>query len=130
MKTTTIKIFIWLIIFFVSLIGCTAEPVDSPVVIPTPTLTLQPPEVKTTSVPDPKESTQDYLEAWQAEDYAAMYAQLSTLSREAISVEEFETLYRDVAAVGAIAEIDFEILSFILLYVLVNLRVFPLRHLL
>ncbi len=111
MKPTIYKTPIWLIIFFVVLIGCTAEPLDTPVVIPTPTLTLPPPPIETTSVPDPKEATQTYLEAWQAEDYAAMYEQLSTLSQEAISVEDFEAVYRDVAAGGAVAKIDFELLS-------------------
>ncbi len=111
MKRRLLKSPLWLILFFLLLLGCTAETVETPAVIPTPTLTLQPPGVQTTSVPDPKEAAQAFLEAWQEEDYAGMYAQLSTLSQEAVLAEDFEALYRSVAADGALAGVDFEILS-------------------
>ena len=96
MKRRLLKSPLWLILFFLLLLGCTAEAVETPAVIPTPTLTLQPPGVKTTSVPDPKEAAQAFLEAWQEEDYVGMYAQLSTLSQEAIAVEDFEARLTDL----------------------------------
>lgn len=38
-----------------------------------------------------------FLEAWQAEDYQSMYYMLSTLSRDAISLDEFVETYEGVA---------------------------------
>jgi penicillin-binding protein 2 len=67
--------------------------------------------VDTTSVPDSKDAARAFLAAWQAEDYAAMYAMLTPLSKDAISAADFEKFYRGVAADGAVAGMDYEILS-------------------
>jgi penicillin-binding protein 2 len=67
--------------------------------------------VNITSVPDPIDAAMAFLDYWKAEDYASMYGMLTNLSQEAITAEDFEARYRDVAANGALEGIDYEILS-------------------
>ncbi len=62
-------------------------------------------------VPDVKLTAQAYLDAWKAEDYGSMYALLTSLSRDAISQEEFTRHYQGVASEAALTGLDYEILS-------------------
>jgi len=52
-----------------------------------------------------------FLEAWQAEDYAAMYRMLSTLSHDAITETDFQNYYEDAANRLTLDFIDFQVLS-------------------
>ena len=102
--------FLILILVFAFLVGCgksTVSPTASPSV--TPTETLQPPTVQTTSVPDPTATARAYLDAWKAEDYAAMYTLLTPISKDAITQDDFTKFYRDVAAEAALSGWDYEI---------------------
>ena len=101
-----------LIIFAILITGCnaadpTAESNPSPTALPT----LPQPGVNTTQAPDATEAAQAYLDAWKAEDYAAMYAMLTPVSQDAISEEQFIARYREFAAEAALSEIDNQILS-------------------
>jgi penicillin-binding protein 2 len=68
-------------------------------------------------VPSAALSAQAYLNAWQVEDYSAMYAMLTQISRDAIDEVDFAAGYRSVAAEAALNPasgspfIDYEILS-------------------
>jgi len=52
-----------------------------------------------------------FLSAWQDEDYAGMYALLSTLSQDAISLEEFEEIYVDTADKLTLEALSYQLLS-------------------
>lgn len=65
----------------------------------------------TTSTPDPGATARAYLDAWKAEDYAAMYASLTSISRDAITEEKFTARYRKVASEAALRGWDYEVLA-------------------
>jgi penicillin-binding protein 2 len=95
------------------LFGCSqsTSPTPTPAATVQPTVTLPGPQVDTTTVPDPKQTAQVYLDHWIAEEYPAMYAMLTKVSQEAISEEEFTKRYTDVANEAALSSWDYEILS-------------------
>ena len=64
-----------------------------------------------TPVPDVETSVRAYLDAWKVDDYASMYAMLTSVSRDAINLEDFTDRYRSVAAEIALSGIEYEILS-------------------
>jgi penicillin-binding protein 2 len=101
---------ILLSILAVSLVACNGG--NSPV---TPTIeatpTLSQPGINTTQAPDVNRIVRRYLDAWENEDYALMYSMLTSLSRDALSEEEFEAVYREVAAEAALSSLDTQILS-------------------
>ena len=80
---------------------------------PTPTNppSLPTAQVELTSVPDVEEAAQTFLDQWRLRQYDGMYAMLSTLSRDAISQEDFTKRYSDVSAQLAVTDLSFEILS-------------------
>jgi penicillin-binding protein 2 len=80
----------------------------TPTSIPTE---LPPPVVKTVSPPNPEGTAGAFLNAWAQRDYAAMYSLLSSLSRDAISQEDFEAQYKDATAQMTLTEIETSILA-------------------
>ena len=76
-----------------------------------PTSTLAEPDVQTTRAPDPQVTAQTFLDAWKAEDYIRMYEMLTPISQDAITSDQFEKFYRDVAAEAALSGWDYELLS-------------------
>lgn len=99
-----------LTILAVSLVACNGgtNPV-TPTIAQTPTLSQ--PGINTTQAPDVNRTVRRYLDAWQNEDYALMYSMLTSLSRDALSEEEFEAVYSEVAAEAALSSLDTQILS-------------------
>ncbi|MCD6400305.1 MAG: hypothetical protein J7L73_00095 [Anaerolineales bacterium] len=73
--------------------------------------TLPAPNPQTTTVPDPKETVQSYLDAWKNDDYGDMYGLLTTISQDAISEEAFTKWYKSILAESAVVNVDYEILS-------------------
>jgi len=53
-----------------------------------------------------RDAAERYLEAWQAEDYPAMHAELSTVSQEAISVERFTERYEEAESLATLERIE------------------------
>lgn len=94
------------------LAGCN-NPGPAPSLSPQPSAsaTLPPPGVTTTQAPDAESAARAFLDAWKAEDYPAMYAMLTSISRDAVTEEQFEARYRNVAAEAALSSIDSHILS-------------------
>ncbi len=106
------KIYRLSIVFLILWIaGCSQIPVVLPDQGEQPSAGDQQTLIVAGDYPDVKLTVQDYLEAWKNEDYAAMYAQLTTLSRDAISEEEFIRHYQSVANEAALTEIDYEVFS-------------------
>ena len=81
----------------------------------TPTMevtpTLSQPGINTTQAPDVNKTVRKYLDAWENEDYALMYSMLTSLSKDAVNQEQFENIYREVAAEAALKSLDTQILS-------------------
>jgi len=75
--------------------GATATPLPSPQVLVTP-------------APDPELAAGSFLGAWQRGDYDAMYAGLSTLSRDAMTVDAFRERYQKVAAAATLSGLDYQ----------------------
>ncbi len=101
-----------IISILIILAGCnTNNPTSEPTPSATLTPTLPQPGVNTTQAPDAKEAAQAYLDAWRAEDYAAMYDMLTPVSQDAINEEAFTKRYRDFMAEGAFNDISTQILS-------------------
>ena len=94
----------------VLLIGaCNSETAPSPTV--TPTSGLPTPMIDVAPAPDVEEGAQAYLEAWKAEDYEGMYALLSRLSQDAMTLEEFQKEHKDAAIALTMQNMDYAILS-------------------
>jgi len=82
-----------------------------PVPTLTPTTGLPEPVINVESVPDVEQAAKAYLDLWKAEDYAAMYDRLSQLTKDAVSMEEFEKSHRNTAVRLTMQGMDYTILS-------------------
>lgn len=103
--------FLFSVALILILAGCSNPTEETPppaTVTPTPLAT---PQVKTTPAPDVENTTLTFLDAWNAENYPAMYALLTEESKMDISQTEFSELYNDVAVELALEDINYEILS-------------------
>ncbi len=78
---------------------------------PTPTLGLPEPAINIQSVPDVEQATKAYLELWKAEDYAGMYGMLSQLTKDAVTMEDFEKSHRNTAVKLTMQGMDYAVLS-------------------
>lgn len=95
------KGFFFVLIFSMLLTSC-AEQV--PQELPTP-------QTKVTSVPDVDGLAQSFLEAWEAENYAVMYEQLSSSSQTSISLTDFTSYYEETASSATLQSIDTQLLA-------------------
>jgi hypothetical protein len=93
--------------------ACTPAATPNPVTetAPAGTVALPEPQVNTTQAPDVKGVAAAYLDLWMVEDYEAMYAKLSTLSKDAYPKEEFLDYYRQTAVKMSLNKITYEIIS-------------------
>jgi penicillin-binding protein 2 len=53
----------------------------------------------------------DFLQAWEAEDYPAMYGSLSALSQDAMPLDEFIATYQEVATTLTLQSVQGDVLS-------------------
>ena len=102
-----------LAVFVVACSSAAPAATETPLPLATETLipTLPAPEEKTTPPPDSEQAVQAYLDAWKAEDYASMYNMLTTISKDAITEEDFTTWYTSIATEMALSGIEYDILS-------------------
>jgi cell division protein FtsI/penicillin-binding protein 2 len=102
----------FLLIFVLIAAGCSQpQPLQQSTTTPSITPTLSQPGVHTTQAPDAESAARAYLQAWQAEDYDAMYILLTSVSKDAITLDEFTQRYRQVMTEGALSHIETFILS-------------------
>ncbi len=104
-----------LIAFFLILVGCSQAATTPTLVPPSPSATITPTlgkvGIKVTSVPDAQTAVNAYLQAWKDEDYPKMYDMLTSLTRDAITEQDFEKRYRTTAISLTLKSIDYQILS-------------------
>jgi penicillin-binding protein 2 len=110
----------WLLLSLALVTACTPRTVtptatlpNTPLPLPSesPIPVLPTAAVLTTSTPDPGAAARAYLDSWTAENYPAMYAALTGLSRDAIKEEDFTLRYQDVANEAALESWSYEILA-------------------
>lgn len=100
---------LWLAVFCAALlVGCTQNNSNSQATEPVNLPSLSP---SNQSVADARATAQAYLDEWRAEDYQAMYGMLTSLSRDATSLEEFSQVYQSVMEEAALGEPEYEIRS-------------------
>jgi len=110
------KMRVWFFLLLIVLLSsCSQSPDSTATLTPQPTATLSQPGINTTSVPDPGPAAEDYLDAWQVENYQLMYDMLTSISQDAILAEDFEQFYRGIASEAALSDINYEILSSLVL---------------
>jgi penicillin-binding protein 2 len=103
---------IWLVLIFMLVaVSCSYNPGSrsTPTIITTPTLGEV--GISTTKVPDVKAAARAFLDAWKEDNYAGMYALLTSLSKDAITPEDFDKHFRGIATEAALQGIDYDILS-------------------
>jgi len=110
-KSRFMKARFWQILILLSfLTGCTqARSSSTPTIVPSPTLGSV--SVGVTPAPDANTAAIAFLDAWKADDYATMYSMLTSVSKDAVSQEDFEKHFRGIASEMALNGIDYDILS-------------------
>lgn len=108
-----LSLFLLLVLTLAS--ACSATPPTTAVdETPTATPTLPAPQVYVTSAPDVESAVRGFMSAWQAEDYPALYAQLSGDAQSRIQEDDFVAFYRDTATALTLSfedSIGYEVLS-------------------
>jgi len=79
-------------------------------IFPTATA-LPPPPVTIVSAPDPAAAVRAYLDAFKADDYNTMYATLSKVAQDSITLEDFAKRNRDALNEMSAGTFDYEIAS-------------------
>jgi len=107
----------WMFLFIAVafLAACGSKTGGGPIfgIFPTPT-PLPTPVAHITPAPDAQAAVEEYLAAFQTEDYAAMYAMLTKASRDAITQEDFAKRHNDALNTMSASSLDFEVLSSLL----------------
>lgn len=102
----------FLFIFVAVAAGCSQpQPSLESTLTPSASPTLSMPGVHTTQAPDAESAAQTFLRAWESEDYDAMYTLLTSVSKDAINVEELTQRYRQVMTEAALSHVEAFILS-------------------
>jgi len=104
----------WLLLLVMLISACSpaaATPQVEPTMAGTATSALPAPKVGVTRAPDARSAAEEFLSTWKGEDYSAMYDRLTRVSRDAVTLEDFTTRYRDTAINLSLQTIDYEVLS-------------------
>jgi penicillin-binding protein 2 len=114
MKKNRFKLISWIVLIAIIFSAC--APGSQALQTPTlaniaPTATLLAPVVNITRAPDAQSAARVFLAAWQKDDYASMYAGLTRVSRDGVTVDKFTTRYKDIAGSLSLQKLDFDILS-------------------
>lgn len=78
---------------------------------PRPTATLPAPGITSISPPSPELAVRQFLDAWREGRFEDMYAQLTPLTQDSLSLEQFRQRYEEVQRGAAVTGIDYEIVS-------------------
>lgn len=106
----------WFFLSFILLAGCNRPSTTTIPALPSPAAsfsTVVPPALEGTPVapPSPEGTVVTFLDAWQKEDYAAMYALLTPGSRAAFSLEDFIKHYQNLAETATVHSMEIQMLS-------------------
>jgi cell division protein FtsI/penicillin-binding protein 2 len=107
------KLHYWLLLVVLALSmlsACVPVQIPPPAELSEPQITPTP-DSGTVYLPAVQQAAQDFLEAWQAEDYPRMHGLLTPLSRDGIKLDKMTEFYQDVANTISLTGLDFEILS-------------------
>src|SRR5215204_4335549 len=96
-----------LIVVFSFLVACGS---GNGSIFPTAT-SLPPPLVTVASAPDPSLTLKAYLDAFKADDYNTMYATLSKVAQDSITLEDFAKRNRDSLNEMSAGSFDYEVTS-------------------
>jgi penicillin-binding protein 2 len=113
------KILRWIniILILVFLTSCSSGeggPIAGIFATSTPTATLPTAQATIIPAPDAQAAITQYLQAYQTDDFAAMYEMLSKASREAITAEDFAKRHNDALNAMSAASIEFTVNSALL----------------
>ncbi|MDH3943187.1 MAG: penicillin-binding transpeptidase domain-containing protein [Anaerolineae bacterium] len=100
---------VWILAALIIMAGCGGGQGEGTTPEELPTLTG--PGVTVVPAPDAGAAAEAYLDAWAAFDYEAMYGMLTSLSQDAISLEEFQAYYELTAARTNLYGVDYDILQ-------------------
>jgi len=102
----------WILLLAFLLAACApALRASTPTPTVFPTTTLPAPQKSVTHTPDAQDAARAFLEAWQKNDYATMYASLSRVSTDALTNDKFTARYQDAAEKLTLQKLDFAVLS-------------------
>ncbi len=105
----------WLFIIVILMVACGVGPrratPTAPAAQSTSSTTLPDPQKVVTHAPDAQDAARAFLEAWQKDDYAGMYASLSKVSTDALTTDAFKARYQDTEEKLTLQKLDFEVLS-------------------
>jgi penicillin-binding protein 2 len=73
-----------------------------------PTPTYEEPDIL--RPPSPEGAARAFLDGWQSNDYPKMYSLLSTLTRDAMSEEQFTAFYKEIALQTTLRSLDYQLL--------------------
>ncbi|MBK9924445.1 MAG: hypothetical protein IPP66_04055 [Anaerolineales bacterium] len=82
-----------------------------PIIQPTSTSSLPNPGVTIVPAPDPIVALKSYLDAYKADDYNAMYALISKVTQDTVTLEDFAKRNRDALNSMSAGSFDYEVLS-------------------
>ncbi len=102
----------WMILplMFIFLAACSGPgSIFAPV--PTKTTSLPTAQVTVVAVPSAEPVMRTFLDAQVSQDYASMYAQLTSASQAAISLDDFSTRYSNALDTMSVSRMDYNILS-------------------
>ncbi|MDR3576649.1 MAG: penicillin-binding transpeptidase domain-containing protein [Anaerolineaceae bacterium] len=103
----------WILILLFALTACTANR-STPTPAESTSSAKPPPHVGITPAPaspNAQGTAEAFLHAWQAENYTAMYADLTKVSQDAIDQNTFTQTYQDSADNLTLQKMDTEVLS-------------------
>lgn len=99
------------VVILIFLAGCNQGTTGTPVAPTSTSGPLATPEVRTTQTPSVENTARQFMDAWQAEEYPAMYDLLGPESQSEISESEFSEIYHQIAVELALKNVEYEILS-------------------
>ena len=101
----------FLLIIIIIFIVAACVPSAAPGEEPTAAFELPTPIIRLTQPPDAESAAASFLEAWKAEEYQNMSDTLTSLTRDAITFEDFEKTYRNAAIAMTMQSMDYQVLS-------------------
>jgi len=106
---TTVPVLFGIAVILTFLSACSSTGFGGPI-FPTET-SLPQPIVNVTPAPNVDAALSAYLDAFKANDYNTMYAKLSKVSQDSISLEDFAKRNRDALNTMSASSFDYEVLS-------------------